>query len=221
MAKKKKTSNKNFVYVITNKDSFTILKCVKIGFSGTPEKRFQTLLTAVPEPFKVHAIAIVKGRDKSIEVENKVHDRIVKTEAGRKIRGDYFFVDPKKACDLLEKVTLEVDPNHGQVIPFKPPISIENFDIQKVIKYSKSTKITKKYTKFQDKKGRIDLSSIIGKFITYKDDSNIKLEVVSRNKVLYEGKARTLTFVAKKLSGKKNCDGPSFFLYNNKPLVNR
>jgi hypothetical protein len=59
----------------------------------------------------------------------------------------------------------------------------------------------------------------VGAELIYTEDSSVKVIVESERKVLYNGEITLLSAVVGRLKGVKSVQGPSYFTYNSKLLI--
>ena len=201
---------KGYIYLLSNKSFPT---WYKIGYSANINERLKVLnnSTATPFPFKlVGYYEAKKDGDKKI---HKLIDRLNKNkrsvdeETGRTREFFEFesLEDAKEVFDLIAE------------IQFKTPIYND-----KIINSNTTNKKQKNSETNRTKKSRwtFDMYGInIGEELVYIDDDKIRPIVISKNKIEWNNKIYSLSSLAKELRNSNSLQGPLFFTYKGKLLI--
>ena len=190
------STSTGIVYILSNP---AMEGYIKIGSTTDLHSRLKTLdSTGVPRAFVVEYAALVNNYE---QVEKELHTAF----GDRRVRPNREFfegVEPfrvRAVLKLLEikEVTPEVDqvPKQTQEKekpPKRPPFKFSMVDIP------------------------------VGEFLQWADDPEIQCEVTEGNRVLYEGRAYSLSGLAKELKQFESTPaGPMYWIYDGETLSER
>lgn len=184
-----------FIYIMTNP---ALKGMVKIGYAADVElRRKQLSTTALPYEYEVYATYETEGKleDKKL---HKLID-ILNPELRVSKNREFFVMSPEEAYELLESIAT---------------IS----GSQKKLKKIKQSPITKQ----KIKKPAINFKECgipIGAELVYTENPEIRVIVKTDRKVLYNEELTSLSAVAASLKGVKAIQGPQFFTYNGRPII--
>lgn len=188
---------KGYIYIMTNP---ALKDMVKIGYATDVEaRRKQLSTTALPYEYEVFATYETQG---NLE-DKKLHRLIDTLNDGLRVtpNREFFVMSAEDAYYLLEAIAT-ISGTKEKLKRVKPAGQSTN-----------STKVRKPAINFR-KCGIPD-----GAELVYIDDPAITVTVASERKVLYNDELTSLSAVAGMLKGVKSIQGPSYFTYNGRPLV--
>lgn len=184
-----------YIYIMTNP---CLQNMVKIGYATDVEaRRKQLSTTALPYDYEIYATYETNGKleDKKLHklIDNLNPDlRVTKTR-------EFFIMSPKEAYELLEAIAT---------------ISGSQEKLKKVKQTpSQKQKVRKPAINFKE------CGIPIGAELEYIDDPTIKVIVKTDRKVLYNNELTSLSAVAGDLKGAKAVQGPQYFTYKGKSIV--
>lgn len=187
---------KGYIYIMTNP---CLQNMVKIGYAtDVEERRKQLSTTALPYEYEVYATYETSGKleDKKL---HKLIDNLNPELRVTKNR-EFFVMSPSDAYELLEAIATisgsqdKLQKAKGEVPP----------------------------TTQKTKRPAINFAKCgipVGAELVFTEDANVKVVVESDRKVLYNNEITSLSAVAAKIKGAKSINGPSYFTYNGKPIV--
>lgn len=186
---------KGYIYIMTNP---ALKGMVKIGFAANVEaRRKQLSTTALPYEYEIYATYETSG---NLE-DKKLHKMIDNLNPDLRVTSnrEFFVMSPKEAYELLEAIAT---------------ISGTKDKLKKVkITEAKKQKVRKPPINFAE------CGIPVGAELVYVEDPSIVVTVISDRKVQYNGELTSLSAVAGELKGVKAIQGPHYFTYNGKPIV--
>ena len=186
---------KGYIYIMTNP---ALKGMVKIGFAANVEtRRKQLSTTALPYEYEIYATYETSG---NLE-DKKLHKMIDNLNPDLRVTSnrEFFVMSPKEAYELLEAIAT---------------ISGTKDKLKKV----KITEVKKQIVR----KPPINFTECgipVGAELVYVEDPSVVVTVISDRKVQYNGQLTSLSAVAGALKGVKAIQGPQYFTYNEKPIV--
>lgn len=188
---------KGYIYIMTNP---CLQNMVKIGYAtDVEERRKQLSTTALPYDYEVYATYETPGNleDKKL---HKLIDNLNPDLRVSKSR-EFFIMSPMEAYELLETIAT---------------ISGSQDKLQKV-KCATAEPSTQK-----TRRSAINFAQCgipVGAELVYTDDTNVKVIVESDRKVIYNNELTSLSAIVCKIKGVDHINGPAYFTYNGKPII--
>lgn len=183
-----------YIYIMTNP---ALKGMVKIGYATDVEvRRKQLSTTALPYEYEVYATYETSG---NLE-DKKLHKMIDNLNPELRVTSnrEFFVMTPEEAYELLEAIaTISGSQN-------------------------KLKMLKKKEAKQKVKRPAINFTKCgipIGAELVYTEDPNVTVIVKTDRKVLFNEELTSLSAVAGTLKGVKAIQGPQFFTYNGKNIV--
>ena len=203
------TKEKGYIYILTNP---AFPQYVKLGYAKNVESRLKTLnaSSAVPFAFRLYATYEVskkltdKGLHKLIDQLNPDLRTIDEVDGKKRVR-EFYAMSREDAYSLLESIA---------------KISGTERNLKIVAPTSKESNDEKKAN--EDRQPAFTFSECgipIGAKVTFVKDKSIKAEVVDDKHIDYKGEVTSLSGLAQKLLKKKALQGPKYFEYKGKLLV--
>ena len=186
---------KGYIYIMTNP---ALKDMVKIGYAADVEaRRKQLSTTALPCDYEVYATYETEGKleDKKLHkmIDNLNEDlRVTKSR-------EFFIMSPERAYELLESIAV---------------ISGTQNKLKRVKVIAKNDQKTRRPA-INFKKCGIP----VGAELEFVDDPSIKVIVKTDRKVLYNDELTSLSAVAGSIKGVSAIQGPQWFTYNGKLLL--
>lgn len=189
--------SKGFIYIMTNP---ALKDMVKIGFAADVEaRRKQLSTTALPYEYEVYATYETSG---NLE-DKKLHKMIDNLNPDLRVSSnrEFFVMSPQEAYELLEAIatisgTVDKLKRKGKTVP-KPPVQ-----------HVKKPPINFKACEIPT-----------GAELVFTEDPSVTVTVVSERKVKWNDEITSLSAVAGTIKGYKAIQGPQFFTYLGRPLV--
>lgn len=184
-----------FIYIMTNP---ALKGMVKIGFATDVEARRKQLSTsALPYEYEVYATYETEGK---LE-DKKLHKLIDKLNPELRVskNREFFVMSAEDAFELLEAIAT---------------ISGSQKRLKRVKRIASTTQ--------KVKRPAINFAKCgipIGAELVFTENPDVKVIVKTDRKVLYNDELTSLSAVAGALKGVKAIQGPQFFTYNGKLLV--
>ncbi len=203
------------IYILTN-PSFP--EYVKIGYTDDIETRLQQLnrTECTPFAFRVYATYEVTSRLSDMKVHQLIDQlnpdlRSIDTVDGKERRREFFAMTPEDAYSILDAMA-EI---HG----CKDRLRLHTMSEQERKDVETAKEIENEH---REKAPNFTFSMCkipIGDYIEFHNDPVLRFEVVSDNRVLYNGMDYSLSALARELTGSKyNLGGPRFFKYHGEWL---
>ena len=184
-----------YIYIMTNP---ALNDMVKIGYAADVEQRRKQLsTTALPYDYEVYATYETDGKleDKKLHklIDNLNEDlRVTKNR-------EFFVMSPERAYELLESIAI-ISGTQGKLKRLKGKQKNEQKSKKPAINFTKC-------------------GIPLGSELEYVDDPSIKVIVKTDRKVLYNDELTSLSAVAASIKGVTAIQGPQWFKYNGRLLV--
>ncbi len=185
-----------YIYIMTNP---ALKDMVKIGFATDVENRRKQLsTTALPYEYEVYATYETSG---NLE-DKKLHKMIDNLNPDLRVSSnrEFFVMSPQEAYDLLEAIAV--------ISGTKDRLKRKVADTKKAQQHIKKPPIN-----------FVQCGIPIGAELAFIEDPNVKVTVVSERKVQWQEEITSLSAVAGAIKGVKSIQGPSYFMYNGRPIV--
>jgi hypothetical protein len=202
------------IYILVNP---SMQGLVKIGYADDVKARVRSLSSSagVPDPYHCYALYRVKKRLEDLRL-HKLIDTLDPDLRHSKKR-EFYEMSCEKAFSILSSIA-QINGSEEQLIT--NPFEDENFASSKPV-ISKSTDTVKSNTK-QGTREQFSFSKCgihVGAELIYMDDPSQKVYVLNDRKVSWNGQTTSLSAVACQLRGWRAAQGPKYFSYNGKPLI--
>ena len=194
---------KGYIYIMTNP---CLHNMVKIGYAtNVEERRKQLSTTALPTDYEIYATYETPGK---LE-DKKLHKLIDNLNPDLRVskNREFFIMEPDDAYSLLEAIAT---------------ISGTLEKLQKVNLSNHTTEPLEDNAERKRLRPAVNFAKCnipLGAELTYVEDPQVKVIVVSDRKVQYNDEITSLSALASRLKGWKAAQGPLFFTYNGKTIA--
>lgn len=196
---------KGYIYIMTNP---CLHNMVKIGYAtDVEERRKQLSTTALPTDYEIYATYETAGK---LE-DKKLHKLIDNLNPDLRVskNREFFIMEPGDAYSLLEAIATI----SGTRDKLKKANGEELDGEQDILKDSAERKRLRPAINFTS------CNIPMGAELVFIDDPSIKVTVVTDRKVQYDNEITSLSALACRLKGWKAAQGPNFFTYNGRTIV--
>ena len=196
---------KGYIYIMTNP---CLHDMVKIGYAtDVEERRKQLSTTALPTDYEIYATYETPGK---LE-DKKLHKLIDNLNPDLRVskNREFFIMAPDDAYSLLEAIATI----SGTRDKLKKANEEDPSDVQAML--TDGAERTRKRPAINFAKCGIP----VGAELVYTENPSVKVIVVSERKVQYNDEITSLSAVVGKLKGIKAVQGPHYFTFNGKNIV--
>ena len=191
--------SEGIVYVLANPAMPGMVKIGKTG-RGVEARINELYTTGVPLPFECAYAARVADMDKVEKAFNNAFGpyRI-------NVKREFFGVEPEQAIGLLDLMKLE------DVTPAMQA-EAESVDVEAKASAEKFKRDRRPPLNY------LEMGIPVGSMLIYEGDGQTTCRVADGRKVSFEGRTLSLSSLTRELRGGAPSSGPSYWMYNGRPL---